>query len=335
MPDIQMRFNKDMLVLSTPLDYQLASQGFDPSDREYVVLCEPELIEEAFKLEKSIDVPCFVTPTEGITEARLAYARFEGRAEEMARIAYETSAQFSPQHLIAAIGPTGLPLDPTSAVSLKQSKKQYHDAVLALIEYPFDALYFTGFKSLDDAQCALMGARAVYDGPVLISLVPNEEGMFSGGRTLSEGVALCDEYGADVIGVVSDAPARVLVGFAKEMASVTDKPLLVDVSVRRKDRRQFEPTNENPYPTADAMVELVVRLRAQGVNSFEHRVPPPRLYGCIARNGWRQRCCGAAVASLRLRYCYRKRKAWHEKKAPTMVCSRSLSTDSLMVAKII
>ena len=136
MPDIQMRFNKDMLVLSTPLDYQLASQGFDPSDREYVVLCEPELIEEAFKLEKSIDVPCFVTPTEGITEARLAYARFEGRAEEMARIAYETSAQFSPQHLIAAIGPTGLPLDPTSAVSLKQSKKQYHDAVLALIEHP-------------------------------------------------------------------------------------------------------------------------------------------------------------------------------------------------------
>ena len=243
MPDIQMRFNKDMLVLSTPLDYQLASQGFDPSDREYVVLCEPELIEEAFKLEKSIDVP----------------------AEEMALIAYETSAQFSPQHLIAAIGPTGLPLDPTSAVSLKQSKKQYHDAVLALIEYPFDALYFTGFKSLDDAQCALMGARAVYDGPVLISLVPNEEGMFSGGRTLSEGVALCDEYGADVIGVVSDAPARVLVGFAKEMASVTDKPLLVDVSVRRKDRRQFEPTDENPYPTADAMVELVVRLRAQGV----------------------------------------------------------------------
>ena len=129
----------------------------------------------------------------------------------------------SPQHLIAAIGPTGLPLDPTSAVSLKQSKNQYHDAVLALIEYPFDALYFTGFKSLDDAQCALMGARAVYDGPVLISLVPNEEGMLSGGRTLSEGVALCDEYGADVIGVVSDAPARVLVGFAKEMASSTDK----------------------------------------------------------------------------------------------------------------
>lgn len=112
MPDIQMRFNKDMLVLSTPLDYQLASQGFDPSDREYVVLCEPELIEEAFKLEKSIDVPCFVTPTEGITEARLAYARFEGRSDDMARIAYETAAQFSPQHLIGGNWPYRLAARP-------------------------------------------------------------------------------------------------------------------------------------------------------------------------------------------------------------------------------
>ncbi len=265
MPDIQMRFNKDMLVLSTPLDYQLAAQGFEPSDREYVALCEPELIEEAFKLEKSIDVPCFVTPTENITEARLAYARFEGRSEEMARIAYETGAQYSPQHLIAAIGPTGLPLDPTSAVSLKQSKAQYHDAVLALKEYPFDALYFTGFKSLADAQCALMGARAVYDGPLFISLVPSAEGVFGDGRSLAQGVALCDEYGADVIGVVSDAPAHTIVGLAKEMAAATEKPLLVDIAVRRKDRRQFEPTDENPYPAPDTLVDLALRLRAQGV----------------------------------------------------------------------
>ena len=38
MPDIQMRFNKDMLVLSTPLDYQLASQGFDPVSYTHLTL---------------------------------------------------------------------------------------------------------------------------------------------------------------------------------------------------------------------------------------------------------------------------------------------------------
>ena len=53
MPDIQLRFNKDMLVLSTPIDYQLKAQGFvEQGDREYVALCEPELIEETYNIEK-------------------------------------------------------------------------------------------------------------------------------------------------------------------------------------------------------------------------------------------------------------------------------------------
>ena len=63
MPDIQLRFNKDMLVLSTPIDYQLKAQGFvEQGDREYVALCEPELIEETYKLEKIMETPCSTKP---------------------------------------------------------------------------------------------------------------------------------------------------------------------------------------------------------------------------------------------------------------------------------
>lgn len=265
-PDIQMRFNRDMLVLSTPLDYQLHAQGFDaPTDRAYVVMCEPELVDEQYKLEKMLGTPCLVTPTEDITEARLAHARFEGSAEDMARIAYEGGAKFSPQHLIAAIGPSGLPLDPTSAVSLKQSKAQYHDAVKALSKHPFDAVYFCGFANGYDAQCALMGARAVYDGPVFISLVPNMDGSLSCGLSLEEAVALCDEYGADVIGVSSFAPQVMLESYAKRMAASTDKPLLVEIGVRRRDKRQYEPTAENPYPSPDYLVDAALALQKAGV----------------------------------------------------------------------
>lgn len=266
MPDIALRFNKDMLVLSTPLDYQLEAQGFtETTDREYVALCEPELIEEAYKLEKVMETPCFVTATEGITRARLAHSRFENQAGEMARIAYEMGASFSPQHLLAAIGSTGLPLDPTSVSSLKQSKQQYHDAVQALIEFPFDGIYFCGFESLDDAQCALMGARAIYDGPILITLTPNHEGVFADGRTLDDGVRLCDEYGASVIGVSSDAAPEILYSFASCMVGATDKPLMVDFVVNRKDLRQFEPTAENPYPTPDSIFEPALTLREKGI----------------------------------------------------------------------
>lgn len=79
----------------------------------------------------------------------------------------------------------------------------------------------------------------------------------------------------------------------------TDKPLLVDVSVRRKDRRQFEPTDENPYPTADAIVELAVRLRAQGVQFLRASgAATPAYTGALLATVGGQRCCGAAVVSL-------------------------------------
>lgn len=267
MPDLALRFDKDMLVLSTSFDYQLQSQGFtDESDREYVVLCEPELIDEAYKLEKAIGTPCLVAPTEGITEARLSHGNYtEDAANAMAASAFEKVQDFSPQHSIAAIGPCGLPLDPSSAPSLKQSRFQYQNAVKALTAYPFDAVFFCGFDNLYDAQCALTGARAVYDGPLIISFSPDADGVFPCGRTLAEGVALCDEYGADVIGLRSGAAPEKFIEMACAMRAATNKPLLAEVVVNRVDKRQFEPTEENPYPQAGEMTSLAVKLFGAGV----------------------------------------------------------------------
>lgn len=269
MPDIALRFNRDMLVLSTPLNYQLESQGFTcEADRAYVSLCEPELIEEAFKLEKMLDTPCFVTATEGITHARLAVANFEGQAAEMARIAYEICSRFKPQHLIAAIGPTGLPLDSSSAASLRQSKGQYQDAVKLLAAYPFDAILFSGFANGDDAQCALMGARAVYDGPLMITLRPDDEGGLSCGRSLFDAASLCVEYGADVVGVSSPAGAEELVSLVVPLAAGLSVPLMVEIEIDRPEKRASvwaSDTGNNPYASPDALVDAAWALREAGV----------------------------------------------------------------------
>ena len=269
MPDIALRFHKDMLVLSTPVDYQLVAQGFtEPEDRAYVSLCEPEVIEETYKLEQVMETSCFVTATEDITRARLAHARFEHQAEDMARIAYQTGASFSPQHLLAAIGPTGLPLDPTSKSSLKQSVEQYRDATKVLIAYPFDAVYFNGFSNLYDAQCALMGARALFDGPVMITLKPDSAGMFPDGRTIAEAAALCDEYGASVIGISSPCDVATVAAFFTMLRSATTKPLLCEFWVTQRNNRQFEPTSENPYPTPNAVFDAACALRQLGIQFF-------------------------------------------------------------------
>lgn len=53
MADIELRFHKDMgLVLSAPLAFALANQGFDmETEAEYMSLVEPETMRDALRLE--------------------------------------------------------------------------------------------------------------------------------------------------------------------------------------------------------------------------------------------------------------------------------------------
>lgn len=267
MADIHMRFGKDMLVLSTGFERAFAQQGFDlKSEQAYVDLCEPELIEQAYQLEKMIDTPVLCTPTECITNARLAHERFEGRGPEIAQVAWQLVNDVTPQHALATIGPTGLPLDESSVSSLKASRKQYQDAVAELAAYPFDALYFCGFTNGYDAQCALMAARAIYDGPVFLSFALTDEGTLpSGTHTLAEAVRLADEYGADVIGITSGARVDNLETYVGVLRENTAKPLLVELVVRELIERALNPDADNPYYSPDTMVNVALKLHAWGV----------------------------------------------------------------------
>ena len=54
MPDIALRFHKDMLVLSSPVAVVLARQGFDVEhDLEFANLVEPEAVRDARLLSKT------------------------------------------------------------------------------------------------------------------------------------------------------------------------------------------------------------------------------------------------------------------------------------------
>lgn len=267
MADIQLRFHKDMLTLSTTMTKFFAEHDFDmSSELDYVILCEPELLEEEYRLESVIHTPVFVAPTNAITATRLAHERFEGRAVDLAGAAYAQAAAFKPQHIIAAIGPTGLPLDESSQASLKQNRAQYQNAVEALALQPYDGMYFTNFGDGFDAQCALVGARAVYDGPVFLSFDITADGMVtSGSHTLSEACVLADEYGADVIGISSGERPERLLEFVRCMRLVTQKPLLVEIQVGPYQHNLLSLPDDNPYYAPETLVDLALTLQLAGV----------------------------------------------------------------------
>ncbi len=268
MADIEIRFHKDMLVLSAPVDYALERQGVDmAADGEFVSLMEPETVRDAMKLEVMAGAHCLVTNTEGICESRLAHKRMGGRAEELAQAALACVQECKPQHVVCEVGACGLPLDAASEASRLQNMEQYEHAVRAFGDAPYDAVLLNGLRSVQDVRCAIQGARNATDRPVFASVDLDDEGLF-GGCAIDEVAAALDA--ADVVGISCAADAQTCAAAVRRLASLTNKPLLAQIRIKAATQAEKRramlgtPIPGNPYALPDALADAAIVLRAAG-----------------------------------------------------------------------
>ncbi len=266
MPDIELRFHKDMLVLSSPVAPVLARQGFDANrDLEYANLVEPEAVRDALRLSKVAGAQCLVASTAGITPARLAHHGMEDRAQEIAKAALQTVAALTPQHVLVEIGPCGLPLDASSKSSLNENRNQYARAARACAGLAFDAFFLNGFTNPSDLKCALMGVRQVSGAQVFASVDVDENGMLTGSPySLEDALGVMLDYEASVAGFATAAPLECAVTFAGRAAGAERLPVLAQLAVGAPNAKQGGPTPRNPYYCPDVLVEAGSRLRGAG-----------------------------------------------------------------------
>ena len=110
MADLALRFGKDMLVVSSPIQEALRRAGIESvCDQALALLVEPETIEEAYRMETVAGPQCMVTPVADFTPARLVAVGAEGKGEALAEAALAVMAEFKPQHTLVEIAPCGLP----------------------------------------------------------------------------------------------------------------------------------------------------------------------------------------------------------------------------------
>lgn len=267
MADIDLRFHKDMLVLSSPVRHELATLGIDSErDLDYTATFEPEPLRDALRMNMLGGVPVLVAPLEGLTPARLAHQSNEEHASALASQVVAIAKKLKPQHLLLEIGPCGLPLDPDSKASLNENKDQYARAARACEGLEFDAFFLNGFENATDLTCALMGVKQVSDALIVAALTVDEEGRaLKGGASLEEAVAMMGEYGASVVGFATKAGPLAVVDLAKRAVSATDRPVLVELIVGPREDHLLSPNPENPYSNPDALVTVASQLRNAGV----------------------------------------------------------------------
>ena len=241
MADIELRFHHDMLVLSAPLDAVLARQGINAArDMQYLNLMEPDVVRDAYRLELMAGAHCLATSTEDITRARLAHLNMDSDAPRLAQSALAIAAELKPQHVLAEIGPCGLPLDASSKASLNENRGQYADAARAFGDGTFDAFFLNGFTNIVDLKCALMGIAQVSGKPVFASVTigtplddspctASVQAAVSGGSDAkSENIAASYPLHTGGFSVIDDGPTPPLPAARRTVLDPADWPAAVD-----------------------------------------------------------------------------------------------------------
>lgn len=290
MADIQLRFQKDMLVLSEPVMASMARLGLNVRrDGELTLLLEPEVLEDAYQLDAMVGAQCLVAPTATLTPARLAHAGMRDRADELASAALRIVQAQSPQHVLVEIAPCGLPLDVASKASLNEHADQYKRAALLFADEQFDAFFLNGFGRIAELKCALIGMRKVSDAPIFASVDVDAEGRLPGGELLADAAEAMAEYGVQAIGFQTAAAPDAAARLVKELSAAYCLPILVQLEAQPAesgaglleaidDAPDMEalaaavaamepgeaPTLANPYPRPDDMVDAALTLRAAG-----------------------------------------------------------------------
>ena len=277
MADLELRLNKDMLVMSSPVLRALDLLGMTSlHDQAYALLFEPEVIEEVYKLESMTGVQCVVADTAMIVPAELARLGMRDDAQAMADNAIKLAQAVKPQHVIVEISPCALPLDASSKSSLLENRDQYTRAAKLYDDASFDAFFLNGFTRVADLKCALMGIRKVSDKPIIASV--DGEGVLrrrcaasvaAGSESamqesIEDAIYAMEDLGADVVGFASGAPVDDLVALTNRARMSCGLPTLVQLDVASRDPEQQAPSYKNPYFDPDTMVDAAEALRAAG-----------------------------------------------------------------------
>lgn len=286
MPDIHLRLGKDMLVLSTPIDSALKKHGLNvEKDSLYMLLFEPEVIEEIYALEVNSGVQCLVAATSHITPINLANASMRTDAESLAKNALDMLDDLKPQHILVEIPPCGLPLDPSSKHSLLENRDTYSKIANYYSDVTFDAFFLNGFTNAADLNCALMGIKRMSDKPIFASVDVDGMGnlkrrLSASNETLEQAIEVMIEYGCDVVGVCTGACEKDLINLIDRIKSLTDKPILIQIDFAWQEDDGSDPGLESRSSSEaylnditgsvdpskiDTLVELADMLKDRGI----------------------------------------------------------------------
>lgn len=207
----------------------LQKYGLDGSEcPDYCNVSHPDIVQRIHREYAEAGSKYITTNTFGASPLKLADYGLEDQVEAIAQAAVRNARASSPHIRVAGdIGPTGQFIRPLGDLSFDEAASNFYRLAKALADAGADCLIIETIIDIQEMRAALTAAKAACSLPVICQMSYSEDGRTITGTDPAAAAILLDAMGADVIGANCSVGPDKLLEAAKQMARVTDKPLII------------------------------------------------------------------------------------------------------------
>lgn len=195
---------------------------------DYCNVSHPDIVQRIHRKYAEAGSEYITTNTFGASPLKLADYGLEDQVEAIAQAAVRNARAASPHIRVAGdIGPTGQFIRPLGDLSFDEAVSNFYRLAKALADAGADCLIIETTIDIQEMRAALTAAKAACSLPVICQMSYSEDGRTIAGTDPAAAAILLDAMGADVIGANCSVGPDKLLEAAKQMARVTNKPLII------------------------------------------------------------------------------------------------------------
>lgn len=195
---------------------------------DYCNVSHPDIVQRIHREYAEAGSEYITTNTFGASPLKLADYGLEDQVEAIAQAAVRNARAASPHIRVAGdIGPTGQFIRPLGDLSFDEAASNFYRLARALADAGADCLIIETIIDIQEMRAALTAAKAACSLPVICQMSYSEDGRTITGTDPAAAAILLDAMGADVIGANCSVGPDKLLEAAKQMARVTNKPLII------------------------------------------------------------------------------------------------------------
>jgi homocysteine S-methyltransferase len=194
-----------------------------------LALERPDLVRRIHEEYAAAGAGILETNTFGANPVKLSSYGLDGDTETLnraaARLAREATEGRPDVHVLGAMGPLGIRIEPWGPTSREEAEDHFRRQVAGLLEGGVDGFCLETFGDVHEIEAAFRAVRSLSDLPVIAQVTVSQAGTTSYGTSAADAARSLTAMGADVVGLnCSVGPAAILEAL-EDMEPHTDRPL--------------------------------------------------------------------------------------------------------------